>query len=210
MINYFFLIILFISLSLSAETHRFEFKGEVLNLNADKNEAKKQSLIDSDIFTISQNNIVTLKGISKSKKGLVVVFLSSVCPCSNSHVKELIQLQKEFKEFDFIGIHSNQDEKMDEAKKYFTSLDLDFLIIQDENASIADHFKAQKTPHAFIINPKNEIIYQGGVSSSNRFEKAEHFYLREALTNLKNNKEIQQAQTRALGCYINREKNNEK
>lgn len=154
---------------------------------------------------ISGPDVITGKVVTaKPQKGLVVVFLSARCPCSNSHLGELASLSKEHPSYDFIGVHSNVDEDSEETKKYFEKAKLPFRVIQDNGAKMADKLKAYKTPHAFIFDKKSEIIYQGGVSSSHDFESADRKYLREALDDLEKGQAIKVPESRTLGCVIPR------
>jgi len=141
----------------------------------------------------------------KGRKGAVVVFLSAVCPCSNSHIKELTTLPKDFPEFAFLGVHSNTDEAKDPTQAYFKTAKLPFPVVQDSGAKIADEFKAYKTPHAFVVKPDGEVLYQGGVSSSRNFENADRKFLREALDDLQNGRAVKTPEGRTLGCVIARE-----
>ncbi len=140
-----------------------------------------------------------------SKKGLVVVFLSAVCPCSNSHLVELKKLKSEFSDFDFVGIHSNTDEGKDLTSSYFKAANLPFPVIQDSGAKLADEFKALKTPHVFVVLKDGSTAYQGGVSSSRHFDdKADRKYLREALGDLSAGHKVTTPEGRTLGCVISR------
>lgn len=139
------------------------------------------------------------------KKGLVVVFLSAVCPCSNSHLVELKKLKSEFPDFDFVGIHSNTDEDKDLTSAYFKTANLPFPVIQDSGAKLADEFKALKTPHVFVVLKDGTTAYQGGVSSSRHFDdKADRKYLREALSDLAAGRKVNTPEGRTLGCVISR------
>ena len=53
-------------------------------------------------------------------RGVVVVFLSAVCPCSFSHNQPLNHLVEKYPQFQFVAIHSNTDEDVTMAKAYFT------------------------------------------------------------------------------------------
>lgn len=141
---------------------------------------------------------------AEAGKGLVVVFLSAACPCSNSHIEELIQLAKLHPKFNFVGVHSNGNEDAEMAKSYFTNSKLPFPVIRDSQAQIADQFKALKTPHAFIINAEGSLVYQGGVSNSAKFDQADRRYLREALEDLARNEKVKTPEGRTLGCMISR------
>ncbi len=151
---------------------------------------------------LSTGKTVTVN--SENKKGLVVVFLSAKCPCSNSHVVEITNLAKEFTDFNFVAVHSNKDEPIDLTKEYFLNTKLPFAVIQDQDTKIADEFKAFKTPHAYIILADNKVAYQGGVSDSNNFAESKKKYLREALTDINDNKPVRTPEGRTLGCSISR------
>ncbi|MGE3610571.1 MAG: redoxin family protein [Bacteriovoracaceae bacterium] len=138
------------------------------------------------------------------KLGTVIVFLSALCPCSNGHVDHLKELAKNNPEFDFIGIHSNANETKEEGKTYFQSKELSFKIIRDLESEWANRLKAYATPHAFVVDKSGELLYQGGVTSSASADRAEEFYLKDALLALKSGQKIKLAKTRVLGCKIAR------
>ncbi len=140
-----------------------------------------------------------------SNLGTVVVFLSTNCPCSNNHISYLNNLKKNWPKFTFVGIHSNLDENLDESINYFKKSGLNFPILQDEKTHLADLFGAHRTPHSFIVSPKGEILYQGGVTSSSDPKKADIFYLNNALDEISKNRPILVDRSRVLGCEIERE-----
>ena len=141
---------------------------------------------------------------SESKKGTVLVFLSSSCPCSHAHIGHLIDLAKIYPEMKFIGVHSNANETVIESEKYFKSLNLPFPVIQDNSSEWADRLKAYRTPHAFVVTSKGELAYQGGVTSSADPEKADSFYLKVTLKKFLAGEKIESSRTRVLGCQIAR------
>ncbi|HMN68622.1 MAG TPA: redoxin domain-containing protein [Bdellovibrionales bacterium] len=138
------------------------------------------------------------------KRGLVVVFLSAVCPCSNSHMPELIKLRRDYADFAFVGVHANTDEREDQTKTYFTGAHLPFPVIDGRDGKLADEFRALKTPHAFVVQANGLIAYRGGVSDSQDFGRADRKYLRQALSDLRAGNKVKDAETRTLGCAISR------
>ena len=98
------------------------------------------------------------------------------------------------------------DENEKTTQAYFKSVNLPFAVIEDSEAKLADTFKAFKTPHAFILSKENQILYEGGVTSSAKAHQASHFHLRDALLDLTSGKEIKVKEVRTLGCMISREK----
>lgn len=151
---------------------------------------------------ISQKNI----NLKVAHKTQVLVFLSSSCPCSNSHVAHLNQLAKDHPKVQFIGVHSNQNESLEAGKKYFSHKNLQFPVLRDVDAKLADKYGALKTPHAFIISAAGEKLYAGPVTDSSILENSKRHYLAEFLDSIKNNKKFSPVQKRPLGCYISRSK----
>lgn len=164
-----------------------------------------QSVSGLDLLS---NKTMTFHLEQTTKKASVVVFLSAKCPCSNSHVETLNSLTKQYPDFQFIGVHSNFNETLDESKKYFTSMKLAFPVLQDEKTKIADQLKALKTPHSYVISTKGEILYQGGVSDSANALSSERKYLAEALEDVSKGIEVRTKKVRSLGCAIQRENEN--
>lgn len=157
--------------------------------------------------TLEGQNVVTnadQKVSWQEKKGTVLVFLSSLCPCSNAHISHLKELAQKYTDINFIGIHSNADEDAKESQQYFTQQGLSFPVLRDESSLWANRLKAYRTPHAFLISPQGDIIYQGGVTSSADASKAEKFYLKETLKRWLAGKKIENKQTRVIGCEIAR------
>jgi peroxiredoxin len=158
--------------------------------------------------TLEASDLLTGKamkiGIDAGKKGLVVVFLSSRCPCSTSHEPVLSKLLREFPEFAFVGVNSNSDEDIESAQKHFRASGLPFPVLSDRGAALANRFQALKTPHAYVLNPSGEVLFQGGVDSSREAANAEHHYLADALTAIRQGKKPDPQEVRTLGCIIKR------
>lgn len=140
----------------------------------------------------------------KNSKGLVVVFLSAKCPCSRSHEGSIESLAKEFKTFSFVGVHSNTDEDEGLASLHFKEAGFSFPIIRDRQAKIANDFGALKTPHVFVVGPKGECWFNGGVDDTKESSKAKKFYLKQALVDLSQGQEPKEKTSRTLGCAIKR------
>lgn len=160
--------------------------------------------------SINGESLVTSKPVSltiqnKDKKGTVIIFMSAKCPCSDSHLPLIKNMATRYKDFKFAVVHSNLDETKAESQKYFKKAGLMFDVIQDVKTQIADQFQAYKTPHAFILNPNGEIIYQGGVTNSSHASAADEFFLEKALSEINSGKTVSTPEGRTLGCVILRE-----
>ena len=141
----------------------------------------------------------------KESKATVVVFMSAVCPCSASHEKAVKELSEKYGKdgFEFVVVHSNQNEPAELAKKHFKDAGFSFPILEDRGAKIADRLKALKTPHAFILQ-KDKVVFAGGVDDSANSAESTIPFLANALAELKENKPITVSNARALGCVIKR------
>jgi hypothetical protein len=155
-------------------------------------------------LTNLKNELVTVVW-KENKKLTAVIFLSALCPCSHSHLSYLTKLKEQHPEVDFLALHSNRDEDSKTVEDYFSKNPLNFPLLKDDKSTWANRLKAYRTPHAYIISSKGEILYQGGVSNSTEVENAKEFYLADALNALKQNQSLKKSQTRVLGCPIARD-----
>lgn len=157
---------------------------------------------------LSGKDLTTGKHVQLDLRALtspsVVVFLSTKCPCSGAHLPALKELSLRFKAFQFIGIHSNTDEDEATSESFFSKAALPFPVIQDKNADLAKRFLALKTPHTFVISPKGELLFQGGIDNSHSPEKASRHFLEEVLTALSKGEKPPLNEARTLGCAIRR------
>ena len=142
---------------------------------------------------------------SKEGRTPVLIFLSARCPCSQSHEPELKRLHARFAAagFEFIGVHSNQDETLSESKQHFKEAALPFPVIEDRGAKLADELRALKTPHVFVLKG-GEVVFQGGVDDSADGARAKKRFLEDALVRLQEGKPLEVSRARALGCAIQR------
>lgn len=140
-----------------------------------------------------------------SPRTTVVVFLSSKCPCSMAHEEILNRLSTQYKGkgFDFVGVHSNSDESLEELKDHLKRRGLSFPVLHDPRSEWADRFGALKTPHVFVLR-LGQILYEGGVDDSQFPQNAKRHYLAEVLDAVHRGIPLETTQTRTLGCRIRR------
>ncbi len=156
--------------------------------------------LESPILEAKLLNGKSVSSLNTKDRNTVVFFLSASCPCTKNHIPYLQELGKKYPNFQFLGVHSNANETYEGAQKEYK--DFSFPIAYDKDLKIADQFKAVKTPHVFIINPKEEILFHGGVTNSTDPKRAKSFYLKNALEDIVNKREVSQKFAKALGCYI--------
>lgn len=145
-----------------------------------------------------------LTSVNLKSQKTVVAFLSSRCPCSESHEKKLADLAQKYSKqgFQFIGIHSNQNESIAEAQQHFKKSPIQFSVLHDDKARLANIFRALKTPHVFVLSEKQEVLYAGGVDDSRDVNNAKQEYLANALQAIVEHKPIANREVKTLGCAI--------
>lgn len=142
------------------------------------------------------------KNINEIKKNKVLVFISRTCPCTQQNIPYINELAKEFPQMEFIGIHSVKGADPKLIDEVIMEYKPTFSIVDDKDLLIANILKANRTPQIVVLNEKNEILYNGGVTNRTNPKSADKFYLHNALVELAQNKSITEKETRSLGCVI--------
>lgn len=141
---------------------------------------------------------------------IAVVFISPECPLSENYTLTLKNLQKEFNAFDaeiyyiFPGTfyHRPQIEQFVKLYKLPTQ-----SIYYDPDYRLRDYCAATITPEVFVIDQLGVIHYRGAIDNwaitlgKQRQVISEH-YLMDAISELRDNKKVTVAKTRAVGCII--------
>ena len=75
--------------------------------------------------------------------------------------------------------------------------------VQDFGSRLAREFGATRTPHIFLFNDENTLVYRGAIDDNARdARKVEEPYLENAIEAMLSGKPIAVASTKALGCGI--------
>ena len=176
--------LVFLSFLLFHQT-QFTFASEKVNL---------PSLIVSP-----ENKELNINEIRKIK---VLIFISKTCPCTQQNIPYINELAKDFPNIDFIGIHSVKTTTQKDIDDILSQHHPKFSIVNDKDLKIANILKANRTPQAIILNDKNEVLYNGGITNRTNPKNADKLYLKNALAEIAINKEVTEKETRSLGCVI--------
>lgn len=145
-------------------------------------------------------------------KAVVVVFLGCECPLAKLYGPRLAELAARYPEVQFLGVNANQQDSLQEIAHYAQKHQIEFPILKDVRAEVADQFHAERTPQAFLLDSDRVVRYAGRIDdqygvgySKNRFERGD---LAAAIEELLAGKEIAVASTEAVGCHIGRPSKN--
>ena len=93
-------------------------------------------------------------------------------------------------------------EKMEERAKA-QGYQMPYLV--DENSTLANALGAKTTPHVFVFNTENKLVYTGAIDNSvDSKRKEDKAYLINALKELAAKKAVSEASTPPRGCSIKR------
>lgn len=143
----------------------------------------------------------SLADAEKSHTGVVVLFLSTICPYSNYYNDLIRDMAGEFgkRGVVFVGVNSGPLEKAEEARAHALAHGHRFDIIKDADDRIADLFDARRTPEVFLLDSRGILRYHGRIAS-----KISSPDLKSAIEAFLDGRPIRPAETKAFGCAIPR------
>ncbi len=138
-------------------------------------------------------------------RGRVVVlnFWSAECPHVTRTDSELAKLRKAWgDQVVLLPIASNINEPTELLRRTATERDLP-LVLHDADHQVADRYRAQITPHYFVVDSGGILRYQGAFDDITfRQRTATQFYLRQAVEAILAGEQPDPDQTPAYGCTI--------
>ncbi len=144
------------------------------------------------------------------KKALIVIFSCNHCPYVQAYEERIKQIQEDYssKGVAIVAINSNDDKEypddsFENMKKRADEKHFNFPYLRDESQEIAKVFDASHTPEIFLFDEKRELAFHGKIDDNwQEPGKAKSKYLREALDELLEGKEISVPETFTIGCTI--------
>ena len=168
------------------------------------------------IGTFSLNDIngnsFSLDQFSKSK-GCIVIFTCNHCPFANLYQDRLNVINNKYKDLGFpliavnpISAEDFPEESIEALKQRVKEKNFNFPYLVDKEQKIAKLFAAAKTPHAFVLEKKDNlwlVRYNGAIDDNGAEpDKVKNAYLDNALTAILNGKEVDIKETKSIGCAI--------
>ena len=144
--------------------------------------------------------------------GLLVIFTCNTCPFVvmwEDRYKLIEQIVEE-NNIGLVYINSNYkkrkgDDSFENMQKHAKKMDYQFPYLLDEKSKLANLFGAKTTPHIFLFNNKNTLVFKGAIDDNYKdIKKVEKFYLKDAIKQLTSGSEITISETKAVGCSIKR------
>jgi len=149
-------------------------------------------------------------GDAKGENGLLVIFSCNTCPWVIKWEDRYVELAKKYKPkgIGVIAINSNEmtfqsSDSMEKMKEHANDNNYNFYYTMDEGSKLAREFGASRTPHVYLFDNNDELVYRGAIDdNANKARKVKKPYVANAIDAMLNGNDIKYASTKALGCGI--------
>ena len=147
---------------------------------------------------------------AKGENGLLVIFSCNTCPWGIAWEDRYVELADTYKDkgVGIVAINSNETkfenvDSMEEMQEHAQENGYNFYYTMDKKANLARAFGATRTPHIYLFDKKDKLVYRGAIDDNARKpDKVENTYLADAIDNMLAGSAIDPAATKALGCAI--------
>ena len=156
----------------------------------------------------------------KKRKGLIVVFSCNTCPFVignddfegwEKQYDNLNKLASE-KEIGFVLVNSNEgkrnaDDSFEEMIIHAKKARYKMPYVVDEKSKLADAFGAKTTPHVFVFDKNDALVYKGSIDNVWDSKRTKTIpYLVNVVDYLAGNSALIEGKTFPRGCSIKRKK----
>lgn len=149
----------------------------------------------------------------KDAKGFIITFTCNTCPYAVMYEDRIIELDKKYAPLGYpvIAIMPNNTsvkpgDSFEEMQKRAQVKGFTFPYLIDEKQEVYPKFGATKTPHMYVVQKTkkgNVLEYIGAIDDNYKDAAAvSKKYVEEAVNALLAGKEVQEKETRAIGCSI--------
>lgn len=166
----------------------------------------------TDVSTGEQHSLADFKD-----KIVVLTFHSINCPWykmseGGGYDRVLNPLAAEWADENVVilGINSNKNESTEQIASYLAEHNINYPVLKDPGAEIADAYGAQTTPHFFVIDNNDEqtLLYKGGFEqvpgSPSQCGDMDEAYLVPVINAALAGETLPQTETKSKGCSIKR------
>ena len=148
----------------------------------------------------------------KGDNGLLVIFSCNTCPWVIKWEDRypVVQELATVNDIGFILLNPNEDYReqgdgMEDMILHAEKAGYNLPYVLDKNHRIADAFGASRTPHVYLFNAEDKLVYVGAIDdNANSAEDVEEFYIEDAIEQLSAGQAITRSSTKSIGCTIKR------
>jgi hypothetical protein len=137
----------------------------------------------------------------------VVEFFSSNCPCQDAHDDRLVALYQHYQPrgVRFVVVDANYSASLDHDLAEAKDRHYPFPIVVDPGGALMKALGAKYATYSVLLDSSGRVRYRGGLDSD-RHPLSAHpkEYLSEAIASLLAGRDPQPAETKTLGCALER------
>ncbi|MBT3608346.1 MAG: thioredoxin family protein [Candidatus Marinimicrobia bacterium] len=165
-------------------------------------------LKDLELADISGKNITL--ATAKGDAGTLVVFSCNTCPWVIRWEDRYVSLANTYapKRLGMIAVNSNAtrfggEDSLEEMLEHAKNNGYNFPYAQDPESELASAFGATKTPHIYLFDGDDKLVYRGAIDdNAKNAKKVDEPFLANAIDALLAGNPINPQTTKALGCSI--------
>ena len=165
-------------------------------------------LKDLELADISGKNITL--ATAKGDAGTLGVFSCNTCPWVIRWEDRYVSLANTYaqKGIGMIAVNSNAarfggEDSLEEMLEHAKNNGYNFPYAQDPESELASAFGATKTPHIYLFNGDDKLVYRGAIDdNAKNAKKVDEPFLANAIDALLAGNPINPQTTKALGCSI--------
>ena len=147
---------------------------------------------------------------AKGDQGTLVVFSCNTCPWVINWEDRYLTLADKYvsKGIGMIAVNSNSSrfngsESLDEMASHADKIGYQFPYAQDPGSELAYAFGATKTPHIYLFDKEDKLVYRGAIDDNGRdASKVDEPFLANAIDELLSGDSISKTTSKAMGCSI--------
>lgn len=148
----------------------------------------------------------------KGDNGLLVIFSCNTCPWVIKWEDRypLVQELATVNDIGIILLNPNEDYRdkgdgMEDMILHAEKAGYNLPYVLDKNHRVADAFGASRTPHVYLFNAEDKLVYVGAIDdNANSAADVEEFYVEDAIEQLSAGQAITRSSTKSIGCTIKR------
>jgi peroxiredoxin len=162
-------------------------------------------------MTTTEGTETSLTQIKKAN-GTLLIFTSNTCPWVHAwenRYNEVAQLASAAN-VGVVFVNPNEatrteGESLADMRKRKQDKGYTFTYALDKDHKLADAYGATRTPHVYLLDKNNKLVFVGAIDDNSRDRAAvDAYYIKDALADLTAGRTISTPTSRALGCTIKR------
>lgn len=156
-------------------------------------------------------NMISLNDV-KRENGTLLIFSCNTCPFVHAWEDRYLEIEQlaAANGIGMIYVNPNEDirdrgESIEDNLERATMIGYTAPYTIDTDHQLADAYGATRTPHVYLMNSDNVLVFRGAIDDNSRSASdVQNTYLRDAILELAAGQEITTPTSRAIGCTIKR------